>query len=33
MTKRFALKTLAVGAALALSLGAASLAQAQTKLK
>jgi tripartite ATP-independent transporter DctP family solute receptor len=33
MTKRFALKTLAVGAAMALSLGAASLAQAQTKLK
>ena len=33
MTKRFALKTLALGAALALSLGAASLAQAQTKLK
>ena len=33
MIKRFALKTLAVGAALALSLGAASLAQAQTKLK
>ncbi|MEY4268344.1 MAG: Sialic acid-binding periplasmic protein SiaP precursor [Pseudomonadota bacterium] len=33
MTKRFALKTLAVGAALALTLGAASLAQAQTKLK
>ena len=33
MTKRFALKALAVGAALALSLGAASLAQAQTKLK
>ena len=33
MSKRFALKTLAVGAAIALSLGAASLAQAQTKLK
>jgi tripartite ATP-independent transporter DctP family solute receptor len=33
MTKRFALKALAAGAALALSLGAASLAQAQTKLK
>ncbi len=33
MTKRFALKTLALGAALALSLSAASLAQAQTKLK
>lgn len=33
MTKRFALKTLALGAALALSLGAAGLAQAQTKLK
>ena len=33
MTKRFALKTLALGAALAMSLGAASLAQAQTKLK
>jgi len=33
MSKRFALKTLAAGAAIALSLGAASLAQAQTKLK
>ena len=33
MSKRFALKTLAAGAAFALSLGAASLAQAQTKLK
>ena len=33
MTKRFALKTLALGAALALSLSAASLAQPQTKLK
>ena len=33
MTKRFALKALAAGAALALSLGTATLAQAQTKLK
>jgi tripartite ATP-independent transporter DctP family solute receptor len=33
MSKRFAIKALAAGAALALSLGAASLAQAQTKLK
>ncbi len=33
MTKRFALKALAAGAALSLSLGTATLAQAQTKLK
>ncbi len=33
MTKRFSLKALAAGAALALSLGTATLAQAQTKLK